>query len=108
MHMSDRIEQLRRLLDTDPTDAFCLYALGMEYSRRGEYEAAAAHLEQSLATEPEQPYACFQLARALASLRRPAEAATAIEAGIGIAVGQGDEHAAAELNELKSDLRLDV
>jgi tetratricopeptide (TPR) repeat protein len=104
--MSDRLEQLRRLLDTDPTDAFCLYAIGMEYASLGEHEAAVAHLQQSLMADPQQPYACFQLARALAGLRRPAEAATAIEEGIEIAAGQGDEHAAAELHELKSELRL--
>ncbi len=105
--MADRIEQLRRMLDSDPEDAFCLYALGMEYAGQGEHQAAAAHLEQSLGSDPDQPYACFQLARSLAQLRRSADAASAIDRGLEIAQAQGDEKAFGELAELKVSLRLD-
>ncbi|MDP6986665.1 MAG: tetratricopeptide repeat protein [Phycisphaerales bacterium] len=100
--MTDRLEQLHRLLAADPGDAFCLYAMGMEYARRGEHEAAAAHLQQSLATEPDQPYAHFHRARSLAHLRQFKEADEAIDAGLDIAQSQGDDKAAEELGELRS------
>ncbi len=105
--MADRIEQLRRMLDSDPEDAFCLYALGMEYAGRDEHQAAAAHLEQSLASDPNQPYACFQLARALSQLQQSEQAASAIDRGLEVAQSQGDEKAYAELAELRRTLRLD-
>ncbi|MDP6479340.1 MAG: tetratricopeptide repeat protein [Phycisphaerales bacterium] len=100
--MTDRLEQLHRLLATDPNDAFCLYAMGMEYARRGEHEAAAAHLQQSLASEPDQPYAHFHRARSLAHLRQFKEADAAVDAGLDVAQSQGDEKAAEELAELRS------
>jgi tetratricopeptide (TPR) repeat protein len=100
--MTDRIEQLHRLLATDPSDAFCLYAMGMEYARRGEHQAAAAHLQQSLASEPDQPYAHFHRARSLAHLNQFKEADEAVEAGLDIAASQGDEKAAGELAELRA------
>jgi uncharacterized protein HemY len=95
------------MLDADPEDAFCLYALGMEYAGRDEHQAAAAHLEQSLVSDPDQPYACFQLARSLAQLRKQPEAAAAIDRGLEIAESQGDDKAYSELAELRVTLRLD-
>ena len=100
--MSDRLEQLHRLLAADPGDAFCLYAMGMEYARRGEHEAAAAHLEQSLQSEPDQPYAHFHRARSLAHMKLFEEANTAIASGIEAAEAQGDEKAASELADLQA------
>ena len=61
--MADRIEQLRRLLESDPNDAFCLYALGMEYVTQNQPGMAASHLELSLRSDADQPYAHFHLAR---------------------------------------------
>ncbi|MDP7573532.1 MAG: tetratricopeptide repeat protein [Phycisphaerales bacterium] len=100
--MTDRLEQLHRLLATDPSDAFCLYAMGMEYARRGEHEAAAAHLQQALASEPDQPYAHFHRARSRAHLRQFKEADAAVDAGLDVAQSQGDEKAAEELAELQA------
>ena len=76
--------------------------MGMEYARRGSHQAAAAHLEQSLSVEPDQPYAHFHRARSLAHLNQFKEANEAIEAGLDIATNQGDEKAAAELAELRA------
>jgi len=98
---NDRLEQLRRMLESDPTDAFCLYAIGMEYAGRNEHEAAAAHMEQSLATDPDQPYAHFHLARSLMAMGLMSEAAGAIDAGIDKATTLGDHKAADELHDLQ-------
>ncbi|MCP4759648.1 MAG: tetratricopeptide repeat protein [Planctomycetes bacterium] len=98
---NDRLEQLRQMLEGDPTDAFCLYALGMEYASRSEHEAAAAHLEQSLATDPDQPYAHFHRARSLMAMGLINEAAVAIETGIDAATTLGDHKAADELADLQ-------
>ncbi|MDP7069921.1 MAG: tetratricopeptide repeat protein [Phycisphaerales bacterium] len=98
---TDRLEQLQRMLAGDPTDAFCHYAIGMEYAGRGEHEAAAAHLDQSLATDPDQPYAHFHRARSLMSMGLIEEAAAAIDSGIETAESLGERKAADELADLR-------
>jgi len=102
--MSDRLEQLRRMLESDPSDPFCLYAMGMEHIRLGEDTAAAAHLEQSLASDPAQPYAHFHRARCLARLGRSADALAAVEMGLEEAQAAGDHKAADELAGLQAEL----
>jgi len=98
--VADRIEQLRRMLYSEPEDAFCLYALGQEYARRGEFEAAQAHLARSLESDPDQPYAYFHRAKCLQQLGRPGEVQQAIAEGLETAQRTGDAHAADELTEL--------
>ena len=102
--MTDRLETLRRMLDTEPTDAFCLYALGMEYVSRGDLEAAEAHLSLSLVSNPDQPYAHFHRARCLGILGRHAEAGEAVDTGLEIAEVIGDTQATAELTQLREEL----
>jgi len=102
--MADRIEQLQQMLARDPNDAFCLYALGMEYASTGAHEAAAAHLERSLEQDADQPYAYFHRARSLAAIGRRAEAMQAASEGLHCAESLEDEKAVAELAQLQQDL----
>lgn len=102
--MSDRLEQLRQLLETDPSDPFCLYAIGMEYMNQGEHTAAAAHLEQSLLEDPAQPYAHFHRARCLARMGQVPEALKAVEIGLEVAEANEDAKACSELMDLKEEL----
>ena len=99
--MTDRIEQLHRMLAADPDDAFCLYALGMEYVARDEPTRGVAHLEQSLRTDPDQPYAHFHLARCHARMGEQAKADEAVTLGLEAAQRTGDSNAANELAELR-------
>jgi uncharacterized protein HemY len=102
--MADRIEQLRRLLESDPNDAFCLYALGMEYVTQNQPNTAASHLELSLRSDADQPYAHFHLARCHASMGETAKAIDAINQGLETAQRTGDADAARELAELREGL----
>ena len=102
--MADRIEQLRRMLEQDPADAFCLYALGMEYAAQQQPGPAVAHLEQSLQSDPDQPYAHFHMARCLAGMGEQARAVAAVDAGLEVASATGDTSAAAELAALRDEL----
>jgi predicted Zn-dependent protease len=99
--MADRIEQLHRMLAADPDDAFCLYALGMEYVARDEPARGVAHLEQSLRTDPDQPYAHFHLARCHASMGEQIKAEEAVSVGLEVAQRTGDANAASELASLR-------
>lgn len=102
--MTDRIEQLRRMLESEPGDAFCLYALGMEYAQAHAPTRAIAHLEQSLRSEPDQPYAHFHIARCLAATGDRPGAAAAINEGLEAATRTQDDAAAQELRALQDDL----
>ena len=101
--MSDRIEHLRRMLDADPADPFCLYALGMEYAAQGHPSTAIAHLEQSLKSDEDQPYAWFHMARCHAAMGDTAKAAAAVDAGLNIATRLDDHGAASELAALRDE-----
>ena len=35
---SDRLAQLMRMLETDPSDAFCLYGIAQEHAKAGRHE----------------------------------------------------------------------
>jgi len=102
--MADRIERLRRMLESEPGDAFCLYALGMEYAAAHEPMRAIAHLEQSLRSEPDQPYAHFHIARCHAATGDRPAAAAAIDAGLEAATRTHDDGAAQELRALREDV----
>lgn len=106
--MTDRIEQLRRMLDREPNDAFCLYALGQEYARTGQLEAAQAHLGHSLEADPDQPYAHYHRARCLMQLGRMEESRQAIDDGLALSERLGDEQAAGELVQLRESVPHDA
>ncbi|MCH2141831.1 MAG: tetratricopeptide repeat protein [Phycisphaerales bacterium] len=105
--MADRIEQLRRMLDTEPNDAFCLYALGQEYAREGQFEAAQAHLGQSIEADPDQPYAHYHRAKCLMQLGRIDESRQVIDEGLALSERLGDMQAAGELAELRQTAQHD-
>jgi predicted Zn-dependent protease len=102
--MTDRIERLRRMLESDPGDAFCLYALGMEYSAAKEPSRAIAHLEASLRSEPDQPYAHYHIARCLVATGDRQGAAAAVTAGLEAATRANDVNATQELQALQEEL----
>lgn len=102
--MTDRLETLRRMLESEPNDAFCLYALGMEHVSRGDMQAGEAHLALSLASDPDQPYAHFHRARCLAALGRSSDARIAVDEGLTVAESTGDAQALSELASLRTEL----
>ncbi|MCH2135689.1 MAG: tetratricopeptide repeat protein [Phycisphaerales bacterium] len=100
--MTDRIEQLRRMLESDPTDPFCLYALGMEYASSDHPEKAIAHLEQSLSMDEAQPWAWYHIARCKLATGATNEAAQAIDTGLQVAHDAGDHSAVGDLEALRA------
>lgn len=103
--MTDRIERLRRLLESDPSDPFCLYALGMEYASADEPARAIAHLEQSLRENPDQPWAFFHIARCRLATGDRSGASAAVSDGLELAQRTGDESALADLQTLQDQCR---
>jgi len=101
---SGRIEKLRKLLEADPSDTFCLYALAQEFAKQGEQETALAYFDRVIALEPGHGYAYFHKARSLESMGRHPEARRVLQQALGAVVPTADPKAHRELQEYLQSL----
>lgn len=92
-----RLQQLLKLLEADPTDAFCLYGLGQEYARRGSVDEAVTYYDRCIAVDRDYCYAYFHKARSLEEADRIDAAIAALRIGLERARASGDAHAASEI-----------
>ena len=102
--VSDRIDTIRRMLESEPDDAFLRYSLGYELAKAGEEDEAIQWFDRALEVDPEQHYAAFQKARALDALDRTEEAVAVARAQATRAQAGGDAKAAGELLGLADEL----
>lgn len=92
------IEQLLKVLATEPNDPFTLYGLAQAYAKAGRTAEALDHYDRCLVADPGYCYAYFHKAKALEDAGRVAEAAGVLRAGIVVAKRVGDSHAASEMS----------
>lgn len=97
MQKSDRLEKLRQMLEKDPNDAFCLYALGMELKSTDAAQAIVT-FQKVIQLEPDHGYAYFQLGQTHELTGDTASAASAYRDGIAAARRRGDSHAEQEIS----------
>ena len=104
--MTTRIDKLKRMLDAEPNDTFCLYGLAQEHIKAGDDAAAIELFDRLLHIEPAHCYAYFHRARSQQRLGDAAGARATLKAGLARARAHGDPKAAGEiegfLNELES------
>lgn len=93
------IDRLKQMLADDPDDAFLNYGLAMEYSGRGDTEAALAQFDRVIALDADHVAARFQKGQLLAREGELEAARVALNDGIAIARRTGDEHAEGEMTE---------
>lgn len=100
-----RIDKIQAMLQDDPKDSFLRYTLAMEYRKLDENEKSLELLTQ-LANHEEPKYvaAFFMAAQQLVELDRIEEARSFLRDGIEEARRQGNQHAAAEMSELLSEI----
>jgi len=98
--MSDRLSQLRNLLEQDPHDAFCMYGIAMEYSKTGDHLEAIAWFDRTIEVEPDYCYAWYHKARVQEQSGDTNGARKTLDDGIAIANETGDHHAEEEMNTL--------
>lgn len=102
--MSDRISELRELLNQDPEDAFLRYAYALELEKAGDVQQASDWLIQLINDIPGYLAAYYQAARILNSEGKVEEAVRVIEDGIVIAGQQQNRHTLSELKYLRFEL----
>jgi tetratricopeptide (TPR) repeat protein len=96
--MTQRIEQLRKLLQSDPNDAFCLYGLALEHAKLGEHDKAIEHFDLAIAADPNSCYAYFHKAKSLEQQGDIAAARYTLAPGLAKAKAIGDQHAMSEIS----------
>ncbi len=99
-----RIELLQKMLEDDPSDAFCRYGMAQEYLKAGDTVAAIAWFDKTLEVDIDYCYAYYHKARALQQANRLDEAVLSLRAGLDRARGCGDSHAMSEINSFLDEL----
>ena len=100
-----RIDKIQAMLQDEPRDSFLRYTLAMEYRKLDENEKSLALLtELANNEEPRYVAAFFMAAQQLVELDRIEEARTFLRNGIEEARSQNNDHAAAEMSELLSEI----
>lgn len=99
-----RGDQLQRLLEADPNDAFLWYGLAQERAKLGDHAAACLAYDRALALDPAYHYAHFHKARSLAAAGHHHHALACAKQGLASARALRDLKAAGELEALVDEL----
>ena len=91
------------MVEEDPGDPFPKYALAMELHKQGDDDEALTWFGRLVNDHPDYVAVYYQMASLLYDLDRIARAEEVITAGLAAARAAGDDHAARELAELRSD-----
>jgi len=102
----DKAASLKEILEQDPTNAFARYGLAMEYSGRGETEAALAEFARLLQDHSDYTAGYFMAAQTLAKAGRDAEAKQKLVDGMACAKRTGNQHAAREMQAMLDEMEI--
>lgn len=102
--MSERIDQLRKLLEAEPDDVFCLYSLAQEHAKAGDHPAAIDQYRRVIDLDPDYFYAYFHQARSLDAEDRREEAIGVLRTGLDRTKAAGDSKAETEIQALLDEL----
>jgi Tfp pilus assembly protein PilF len=91
------MEQLRRMLDHNPNDAFLLYAIALEYKKAGESREAIEFLDKVIQVDPAYCYAYHQRGLVHELLGDLEAARRSYRQGIEVALKANDAHARGEI-----------
>lgn len=95
--MNSILDNLLKTAEQAQDNPFVLYAIGIEYKNRQEYQSALAWFEKVLSNFPDYVPCFYHMAETLCSLGRDAEAKSIYERGIEAARKASDMHALSEL-----------
>jgi tetratricopeptide (TPR) repeat protein len=101
----DKIAALNEILQLDPANAFARYGLAMELNSQGKADAALTEFATLIGHNPDYVPAYQMSAQALAKLGRTEEALARLHEGIAAANRTGNQHALAEMDAMREELR---
>ncbi len=94
---SDRMQQLQRMLEKSPDDAFLLYGIGMEHKKAGDAARAIEFFDRVIRVDPGYCYAYYQRGQTFEMAGDEDAARQAYREGVAAAVAKGDAHARGEI-----------
>ena len=100
--MTKRFEQIQKMLEATPTDAFLLYGAALELKKGGRFAESVAYLDRTIAADPNMSYAYYQKGQVLEETGDTDAAAAAYRAGLVAARRVGDAKAEGELSQALS------
>jgi len=100
----DRLQMLKDLLSQDPNNQIARYGLGMEYSNKGDVDAAVTEFKSLVQINPDYANAYFMAAQVLAKAKRTDEAKQLLMQGITAAARTGNAHAQSEMQGMLDEL----
>ena len=100
----DRLQMLQDLLAQDPNNQLARYGLGMEYSGKGQTDAAVSEFKKLVEINPDYANAYFMAAQTLAKAERADEAKQLLRQGITAAARTGNNHAQSEMQAFLDEL----
>lgn len=92
-----RLQQLEKMLEREPNDAFVLYGIALEYKKMNDSAKAIEYLDRTVRADPGYCYAYFQRGQVQESLGDVESARQTYRDGIEAAQRKGDAHAQGEL-----------
>lgn len=102
--MATRREKLESMLTADPGDQMLRYMLAMELEKEGDHQQSLKYFSDLMADQSVYVPAFLMAGQQLARLGRADEAKSVYSTGIDQARKQGDEHAAAEMQQFLAEL----
>jgi len=103
--MSNRLEMLKGMVESNPDNSFARYGLATEYANSGDLELAVQEYRNLLVRNPDYTAAYFHGGQTLEKLGRLDDARTLYRQGIETTVRTGDLHARSELQAALDALR---
>ena|SRR5690554_775021 len=99
MNKLDRLEEIKKMIKTDPNDSFLTYALALEYEKIGKINKAIDIIEALIKTDPDYLGAYYKLGQ-LYEIKNNLKAAEKIyRKGIELAEEKNDNKTKGELEE---------
>jgi Tfp pilus assembly protein PilF len=92
-----RLQQLQKMLEGEPNDAFVLYGIALEYKKANDATSAVDYLNRAIQADPGYCYAYFQRGQVYEVMGEIESAKTSYREGIEAAGKKGDDHARSEL-----------
>lgn len=95
-----RLDQLQKLHQADPRDAFLTYGIALEHAKVQRFTDAIVWLDKTLEIDPHYCYAFFQKAKMLSEKGDEDAARQVLRVGMEVATKVGDTHAREEMGTL--------
>ena len=97
--MGNRVDEIKKMLKTDPNDSFLTYALALEHEKAGDVKAAVKILEELNRQDPDYLGSYYRLGQLYENSNKADKAIAIYRSGIKLADEKNDFKAKGELEE---------